>query len=88
MEDEIAIVFERTEEGYSRRDIEKRRKQGSRKSEEKKEIRSRKKMEKANSDYDKSQKMHAQSLVKLVARKIELEKMEEENKALRKEVRK
>ena len=45
-------------------------------------------MEKANSDYDKSQKMHAQSLVKLVARKIELEKMEEENKALRKEVRK
>ena len=45
-------------------------------------------MEKANLDYDKSQKIHAQSLVKVAALKIGLEKMEKENRDLKKEVRK
>ena len=45
-------------------------------------------IEKANLDYDKSQKIHAQSLVKIVALKIKLEKMEKENRDLRKKVRK
>ena len=45
-------------------------------------------MEKANLDYDKSQKIHAQSLVKVAALEIGLEKMEKENRDLKKEVRK
>ena len=80
MEDEIAIVFERTEEGYSRRDIGKRRnKEIEILKKERDEFK--KKLKKANSEYDKSQKRHAQSLVKLVALGIELKKLEEVNKA-------
>ena len=45
-------------------------------------------IEKANLDHDKSQKRHTQSLVKIVTLKIKLEKMEKENRDLRKKVRK